>query len=278
MCVMLIDPQFTSLRDGRDLEGFIEGVISDSGTCIRTRFSSNCCNLFQECPPSYIHINNRTVGRRLSEFRGAIVTPEKWELNVSCIRNEFSAYIQIDQLRVFGSEGEETIGDPREFNTYRDVVKTLTDPNRKSVYLGYEDDKSVSPNPSKRRRLSRKSVLDDWTAIDSISYQDYQISMNQQDILEQNTSWFQPANIQAYQQQRKKDDDVPDEETTILPKELNGDPPPLSSPESPTRDREENFQTQVPELLNESQMRHTIQQNIEQEPMNETLFYHFKLR
>src|ERR1700721_470993 len=64
MCVMLIDPQFPSLRDGRDLEGFIEGVISDSGTCIRTRFSSNCCNLFQECPPSYIHINNRTVGRR----------------------------------------------------------------------------------------------------------------------------------------------------------------------------------------------------------------------
>ena len=76
----------------------------------------------------------RMVGRRLSEMRGALIFVEKWELNVIRVQklNQFKAVVKIDLLRFFGNEGEATIGDPRDFNSYRDVKDALTDPQRQA--------------------------------------------------------------------------------------------------------------------------------------------------
>lgn len=46
--------------------------------------------------------------------------------------NKYKAVVRIDQISLMGSEGENTIGDPRDFNSYRDVVTALGDPRRQS--------------------------------------------------------------------------------------------------------------------------------------------------
>jgi hypothetical protein len=76
----------------------------------------------------------RIVRRRLSEMKGALIFVEKWELNVIHIQksNTFKAVVKIDLLRLFGNEGEATIGDPREFNSYKDVKDALNDPDRQA--------------------------------------------------------------------------------------------------------------------------------------------------
>lgn len=79
----------------------------------------------------------RMAGRRLTEIKGALIFVEKWELNVipSQKSNTLKAVVKIDLLRLFGDEGEAMIGDPREFNTYKDVKDALTDPQRKAYLL-----------------------------------------------------------------------------------------------------------------------------------------------
>lgn len=74
------------------------------------------------------------AGRRLTEIKGALIFVEKWELNVisSQKSNTLKAVVKIDLLRLFGDEGEAMIGDPREFNSYKDVKDALTDPQRKA--------------------------------------------------------------------------------------------------------------------------------------------------
>ena len=76
----------------------------------------------------------RIARRRLSEMRGALIFIEKWELNVIHVQksNTFKAVVKIDLLRLFGNEGEATIGDPREFHSYKDVKDALTDPERQA--------------------------------------------------------------------------------------------------------------------------------------------------
>ena len=78
----------------------------------------------------------RNVGRRISEMRGALIFVEKWELNINRVQrlNIIKAVIKIDSLRLFGNEGEATIGDPRDFNTYRDVKDAFADPQRQAYF------------------------------------------------------------------------------------------------------------------------------------------------
>jgi hypothetical protein len=76
----------------------------------------------------------RMTGRRLSEIRGALIFAEKWELDIIPVQksNILKAAVKIDLLKLFGNEGEATIGDPRELNSYRDVKDALADPQRKA--------------------------------------------------------------------------------------------------------------------------------------------------
>jgi hypothetical protein len=76
-------------------------------------------------------------GRRLTEMKGALFFAEKWELNVIYIptSNKPKAVVRIEQIRIFGSDGEATIGDPRDFNTYKVVIDLLNDPKRRSYAL-----------------------------------------------------------------------------------------------------------------------------------------------
>ena len=76
----------------------------------------------------------RMTGRRLSEIKGALIFAEKWELTIIPVQksNILKAAVTIDLLQLFGNEGEATIGDPREFNSYRDVKDALADPQRKA--------------------------------------------------------------------------------------------------------------------------------------------------
>jgi hypothetical protein len=75
-------------------------------------------------------------GRRLTELKGGLIFAEKWELAVLHLskHNTLKAVIRIEQLRIFGSDGEVTIGDPRDFNTYKVVIDLLNDPERRSYY------------------------------------------------------------------------------------------------------------------------------------------------
>jgi hypothetical protein len=76
-------------------------------------------------------------GRRVTEMKGALFFAEKWEVNVIHIptSNINKAVVRIDQIRIFGSDGEATIGDPRDFNTYTVVIDLLNDPKRRSYVL-----------------------------------------------------------------------------------------------------------------------------------------------
>jgi hypothetical protein len=76
-------------------------------------------------------------GRRLTEMKGALFFAEKWEVNVIHIptSNKPKAVVRIEQIRIFGSDGEATIGDPRDFNTYKVVIDLLNDPKRRSYAL-----------------------------------------------------------------------------------------------------------------------------------------------
>jgi hypothetical protein len=76
-------------------------------------------------------------GRRLTEMKGALFFAEKWEVNVMHLptSNTTKAVVRIEQIRIFGSDGEATIGDPRDFNTYKGVVELLNDPQRRSYVL-----------------------------------------------------------------------------------------------------------------------------------------------
>jgi hypothetical protein len=88
------------------------------------------------------------TSKRITELTGGLIFPDKWEINVIQPRpKSFRAVVKIDLLRSFGNEGEATVGDPRDFNTYRNVVDLLKDPNRErylffrtslipSIYLG----------------------------------------------------------------------------------------------------------------------------------------------
>lgn len=72
------------------------------------------------------------TGRRLSEMRGALIFVEKWEFKVIELKSGgLEAGVKMDLLRVLGNEGEATIGDPRDFNSYRSVIDLLTDPKRR---------------------------------------------------------------------------------------------------------------------------------------------------
>jgi hypothetical protein len=84
----------------------------------------------------------RRSGRRLSEMRGAVISAEIWELNVIHITktDKFGAVVKIDLLKFRGNEGEAMIGDPRDFNSYRDVVEALSNPRRRRYSLvGFVD-------------------------------------------------------------------------------------------------------------------------------------------
>lgn len=88
------------------------------------------------------------TSKRLTEITGGLIYADKWDINVVQPRpKSFRAAVKIDLLRLFGNDGEATIGDPRDFNTYRNVVDLLKDPNRErylflrillihSIYLG----------------------------------------------------------------------------------------------------------------------------------------------
>ena len=102
--------------------------------------------------------------KRLTEITGGLIFADKWDINVVQPRpKSFRAAVKIDLLRFLGNDGETTIGDPRDFNTYRNVVDLLKDPNRErylvlrislipSIYLGlppgdeqYDSQQDVSP-------------------------------------------------------------------------------------------------------------------------------------
>jgi hypothetical protein len=76
-------------------------------------------------------------GRRLTEMKGALFFADKWELDVLLVPkvNKFKAVVRIEQVRIFGSDGEATIGDPRDFNSYKVVIDLLNDPKRRSYAL-----------------------------------------------------------------------------------------------------------------------------------------------
>jgi hypothetical protein len=76
-------------------------------------------------------------GRRLTEMKGGLFFAEKWELSVFHVQksDKLKAVVRIEQVRIFGSDGEATIGDPRDFNSYRVVTDLLNDPKRRSCAL-----------------------------------------------------------------------------------------------------------------------------------------------
>jgi hypothetical protein len=85
-------------------------------------------------PSFYAPLIVSMSGRRLTELKGALIFAENWELAVIHLtkHNTLKAVLRIEQLRVFGSDGEATIGDPRDFNTYKGVIDLLRDPERRS--------------------------------------------------------------------------------------------------------------------------------------------------
>lgn len=90
-----------------------------------------------------------------------------------------------------------------------------------------------------------------------MKYKDYQITPNQQALLDSDATWFTPANVQEYQ------GGPPDVDEHIIPQKLvatNGrDHPPLSSPESSqdTPQDESRFLTQAPPMMEDSQVNKT---------------------
>ena len=91
-------------------------------------------NLKSSQVPVYICLIVRMSGRRLTEIKGALIFAERWELDLQ-IKGKLKAVVKIDLLRYFGNEGQDTIGDPRDFNTYRTVTDLFDDPNRRSLFL-----------------------------------------------------------------------------------------------------------------------------------------------
>jgi hypothetical protein len=67
-------------------------------------------------------------------MKGALIYAENWELNVMHLANRdtLKAVVKMNSIRVVGNEGESTIGDPRDFNSYRDVTEALTDHSRQA--------------------------------------------------------------------------------------------------------------------------------------------------
>ena len=65
---------------------------------------------------------------------------EKWELNIlyAAKSDKFTAVVKVDSIRLLGSEGEPTIGDPRDFNDYNSVLETLRSSSRRSYTLSFE--------------------------------------------------------------------------------------------------------------------------------------------
>jgi hypothetical protein len=117
------------------------GTVSDSFTSVTCQFSADCCNNYEEYYPDESRLM-RQSGRRLSEMRGAVISAETWELNVIHVTktNTFKAVVQIKDLKFRGNEGEAMIRDPRDFNSYRDVIEALNDPRRRRYRLfGYVD-------------------------------------------------------------------------------------------------------------------------------------------
>jgi len=69
--------------------------------------------------------------KRLTEITGGLIFTDKWDINVLQPRpKSFKVAVKIDLLRFFGNDGEATIGDPRDFNTYKTVVDLLKNPSR----------------------------------------------------------------------------------------------------------------------------------------------------
>ena len=107
-------------------------MVADQTTSIACQFTAKCCNDLER----YEILNFAfklfsSEGRRFSEMRGAFIAPEEWELLVSPKKNgTLRVVLKIDSVKLLGHDGENPIGDPRDFNTYRDVLDILSDPKR----------------------------------------------------------------------------------------------------------------------------------------------------
>ena len=76
----------------------------------------------------------RMSARRFTEYRGGLIKPVKWQFNVIYLAksNRYKGVVRIDQIHLMGSEGENTIGAPRDFNSFGSVIAVLDDPRRQS--------------------------------------------------------------------------------------------------------------------------------------------------
>jgi hypothetical protein len=65
-------------------------------------------------------------------MRGALIYADEWQLNVVALSksNTVRVVVEMNLLRLMGNEGEATIGDPRDFNSYRVVEELLEDSAR----------------------------------------------------------------------------------------------------------------------------------------------------
>jgi hypothetical protein len=129
------------------------------------------------------------------------------------------------------------------------------------------------PNPpaAKRRKIIREEPQA-WKDLQNLKFKEYQITPNQQTILNSDSSWFHPGNAEDFP------NGVENVETAVPVEEaVNGGHPPLSSPEPEeeiTRD-DSQFYTQVPPMMAESQVRQlqrdgkTIDGDVEHEAIAE---------
>src|SRR5436309_15638849 len=103
--------------------------------------------------------------------------------------------------------------------------------------------------PSKRRKLNKEEPPE-WKEIKPLTYKDFQITANQQGMLDSDTTWFTPQNIHQYQQDPTIEEPVLPTEITAAAAIRNGQHPDLSSPEplsqiARPQDEPMQFQTQA---------------------------------
>jgi hypothetical protein len=91
-------------------------------------------NLKRLRSPFGYQLTGRMSSRRFTEIRGGLIRPVKWEFNVFYLSktNKYKGVVRIDKVALMGSEGENTIGTPRDFNSCVQVVAALDDPRRQS--------------------------------------------------------------------------------------------------------------------------------------------------
>jgi hypothetical protein len=93
-----------------------------------------------------------------------------------------------------------------------------------------------------------------WKEVKTISYEDYQISANDQGFLANDATWVHPGNIHDF-------DNAEDEETLLMADTslIENGHPPLDSPEpelSSQRQDNSQFHTQAPGMMDPTQVRH----------------------